>query len=80
MAEQPPEQHDKQGQQLEKPNILQVFLSVLAALFGVQKNAIRERDFKKGSAVDFIAVYVVLVIAFVIGMIMVVNTVISSVK
>ena len=66
--------------ELQKPNIMQVLFSVLAALFGVQKSANRERDFKKGSAADFIGIYIVVVVCFVIGMIMVVKSVLASVQ
>ncbi|MCH8542810.1 MAG: DUF2970 domain-containing protein [Alcanivorax sp.] len=61
-----------------KPNLLQVIMSVLAALFGVQSGRNRERDFKKGSAGDYILVYVILVVAMVVGMIVTVNLVLSS--
>ena len=56
----------------------QVLHSVLAAIFGVQSSGNRERDFKKGSAGDYIGVYVVIVIAIVIGMFVVVNMVLSA--
>lgn len=61
-----------------KPNLFQVVMSVLAALFGVQSGRNRERDFKKGSPGDYILVYVILVVAMVIGMIVTVNLVLSS--
>ena len=65
-------------QQPDKPGFLQVVHSVVAALFGVQSAENRERDFKKGKATDYIAVYVILVIALVVGMVITVNMVISS--
>ncbi|MDF1780468.1 MAG: DUF2970 domain-containing protein [Alcanivoracaceae bacterium] len=69
-----PEDQAPQG----KPGMIQVAQSVLAAIFGVQSGKNRERDFKKGQASDYIAVYVILVIALVVGMIITVNTVISN--
>jgi predicted cobalt transporter CbtA len=46
---------DKPEPDEPKPmSLLQVAQSVLAALFGVQSNRNRERDFKQGSAKTFI--------------------------
>lgn len=61
-----------------RPNLLQVIWSVLAALFGVQSKSNRERDFRQGKAGDYILVYVVLVVAMVIGMIVTVNMVLDA--
>lgn len=72
-SDQNPESGDK-----HKPNLFQVIWSVIAAVFGVQSQENRERDFKKGDPRDYIAVYVVLVIALVIGMILVVNAVLDA--
>ena len=62
-------------QQLQKPTFFQVFLSVLSAIFGVQSSKNRERDFKAGDPKQFIAVYIVIVIAIVLLMITLVRTV-----
>lgn len=74
--------HDQQadGRQDEhqRPGFFQVLHSVLAAIFGVQSSGNRERDFKKGNAGDYIGVFVVIVIAIVIGMFVVVNMVLST--
>ncbi len=64
--------------QESKPGFVQVVMSVLAALFGVQSEHNRQRDFKKGDPGDYIAVYVALVIALVIGMIVLVNMVLEA--
>ena len=61
-----------------KPNLFQVIWSVIAALFGVQSGKNRERDFKQGKAGDYIGVFVVMVIALVIGMFIVVSVVINA--
>ena len=45
---------------------LQIFSSVIASFFGVQKNATRERDFTHGRARDFIIVGIVLTLAFIL--------------
>lgn len=44
----------------------QVFSSVIASFFGVQKNATRERDFTHGKARDFIIVGLVLTLVFIL--------------
>ncbi|MEE4251889.1 MAG: DUF2970 domain-containing protein [Alcanivoracaceae bacterium] len=62
----------------KKPNLIQVIISVLASLLGVQSGKNRERDFSKGDPKDFIGVYVVLVVFFVISMIVLVNMVLAS--
>ncbi len=56
-----------------KPNILQMILSVLAAGFGVQSNKNRERDFKRGS----FKLYVILGIIFVILFIAAITSIVS---
>ena len=76
MSEKNPEQREPE----RKPNLLQVIWSVLAALFGVQSASNRERDFNRGKASDYIAVYVVLVIALVAGVAVVVSMVLSGVS
>lgn len=71
-------QADNRGDDHQRPGFFQVLHSVLAAIFGVQSSGNRERDFKKGSAGDYIGVYVVIVIGLVIGMFVVVNMVLSA--
>lgn len=60
---------------LKKPNLLQVFGSVLSAIFGVQNSKNRERDFAKGDPKQFAIVYVIIVISIVLCMITLVRTV-----
>lgn len=51
----------------DKPlNFLQVFTSVIASFFGVQSTAMRERDFSRGRAKDFVLVGLVLTVSFVL--------------
>lgn len=61
-----------------KPGVFQVIWSVIAAIFGVQSGKNRERDFRKGDPRDYIAIYVVLVIALVVGMVLVVSAVLDA--
>ena len=49
-----------------KLSLFQVLASVFSSFFGVQKNATRERDFKRGRARDFILVGVLLTLAFIL--------------
>ena len=58
-----------------KPTLLQVFGSVLSAIFGVQSNKNRERDFAKGDPKQFAIVYVVIVITIILTMATLVRTV-----
>lgn len=51
----------------EKLSLLQVAGSVISSFVGVQKNANRERDFKRGRARDFIIVGVVLTLLFILA-------------
>jgi len=72
------EQHNTPTDQDKKPTLIQTISSILAALFGVQSSKNRERDFTKGDAGNYIGVYVVLVLALVIGMIVTVNMVLDA--
>lgn len=58
--------------------IFNVIKSVFAAILGVQSDQNRDRDFKQGNATDYIIVGVIAVIALVVGMIIIVNSVISN--
>ncbi len=62
-----------------KPNILDVFKSVLASFFGVQSDANRKRDFQQGSPAQFIIVGLILTIVFIVGMILIVKLILASV-
>ena len=61
----------------EKLSIFQVFGSVMSSFLGIQKNATRERDFKRGRARDFIVVGIVLTALFVLSVWGVVQLVMS---
>ncbi|BDY03250.1 DUF2970 domain-containing protein [Ferrimonas sp. YFM] len=56
---------------------MKVVASVLAALFGVQSEANRQRDFSHSSPLPFILTGVVLVSLFVLGLIALVNWVLA---
>jgi len=57
--------------------VLSVMLSALAAAFGVQSRANRERDFEHGSPGVFIAAGVLFTVLFVVVLVVVVKLVIG---
>lgn len=70
----------KQNQQTDrqKPNAWQVAFSTAAAAFGVQSNKNRERDFSGGSIFTFMAAGVTFTTLFIVVMVVLVRTVLSS--
>lgn len=58
-----------------QPNFFSVIVSVLAALFGVQTEQNRQRDFSKGHPGLFIAVGVFFIVLFVATLLLVVKLV-----
>ena len=81
MTEQPDNNSSNDNEdsgELKKPNLLQVALSVLSAILGVQTGKNRERDFKKGNPADFIGVYIVIVVLMVVGMMLLVQSVLKD--
>lgn len=60
-----------------EPNFFQIVGSVLSAIFGVQNNKNRERDFTQGNIKYFIGVYAVIVLCIILSMITLVRFVIS---
>ncbi len=58
-----------------RPTFMQIFFSVLAAMFGVQSQANREFDFTHGHIRDYALVGIILTIGFVIIVIGVVKSV-----
>jgi uncharacterized membrane protein YidH (DUF202 family) len=60
-----------------RPTLLQVIGSVLAAVFGVQNEENRKRDFEHGSPWQFIAVGLAVAILFVVGVYGLVKLVLS---
>lgn len=54
------------GKSLQQPTFLQICWSVLAALFGVQSEEARARDFTQGNPWPYIAIGIVFIILFVL--------------
>lgn len=61
----------------EKPGLIAVICSVLAALFGVQTEANRQRDFSQKNPLPYIIVFVILLVLFVISISGIVKLVMS---
>ena len=72
------EPQEPSAQEDNKVSFLSVIGSVLAAIFGIQSDKNRERDFQQNSATSYIVVGIIMVIGLIITMIIVVNSVISS--
>jgi hypothetical protein len=74
------EQNDTEqaGEQVHKPNLLQVIGSVLMAGLGVQSKKNKERDFKHGSFKAFVIVGLIVTVLFVVTVATVVSTVLDS--
>lgn len=61
-----------------KPSFLAVVISILAALFGVQSERNRQRDFNHGNPAIYIAVGIVFIVLFVLALVLVVNWVVPT--
>lgn len=60
------QQQNPQADLDQSPSLLQVFLSVLGAFFGVQSKETRERDFQHGKFYQFAIIGLVVAITFVL--------------
>jgi len=71
-------QVDNEQKPAEKPGLLQVVGSVMAAAIGVQSSKNHERDFKHGKARNFIIAGVVFTVVFVLTVFTVVSLVLKT--
>jgi len=62
-------------EQTDKPSMVQIVLSVMAAFLGVQNDKNRQRDFAGGNIKIYIVVGIVATILLVLGLITIVNLV-----
>jgi len=69
--------NEKPASDSKKPNFFQIIGSVLSAIFGVQNNKNRERDFTQGNIKYFIGVYAIIVLCIILSMVTLVRFVIS---
>lgn len=79
MNEHPTETTLRDDTESDSLSVWKIVKSVLAAGFGVQSSHNRNRDFSKGKPRHFIAVGIILTIAFVIAIIVLVNLVLANV-
>lgn len=70
--------NDVNNKKNQAPGILSVFQSVIAAMFGVQSDEKREQDFEHGSAINYIVVGVIMVIAFILILVSIVNAILAE--
>lgn len=54
----------------QHPTLWQMILSIIAAIFGVQSEQNRERDFTKGSLWPFILLGIIALIVFIVAVIL----------
>ncbi|TRW48493.1 DUF2970 domain-containing protein [Aliidiomarina halalkaliphila] len=64
-------------EQRERPGLFAVVISVLAAMFGVQTEANRQRDFSAGNPLAYIIVFVIILVLFVLSVAAVVKLVMN---
>lgn len=74
----PQQEDDSTKAPVKRPGILSVLQSVFAAIFGIQSDKNREKDFEKGDASQFIVVGIVVVVIIMLTMVMIVNQVLES--
>ena len=75
-----PEDQDDAGSEPDRLTLLQLMGSALAAAFGVQSSRNRQRDFSKGTPLQFIIVGVLFTALFVLAVVLVVRLVLSGVS
>lgn len=71
-------EQQKQNDSDSKVSFLSMIQSVFAAIFGIQSDKNREKDFKKGDASQFIVLGIIAVVAIMATMAIVVNQVLES--
>lgn len=74
----PTEPNGNKPDSSKPPGLLSMLTSVAAAIFGVQSDKNREKDFKKGDATQFIALGISAVLILLMIMMGVVNHVLST--
>lgn len=62
----------------QKPSFWQIVVSVFAAMFGVQTENNRKRDFSNGRPIHYIAIGVIFILLFVLGLLGLVSWVLPN--
>lgn len=73
-----PKPQTKKEVKPREPTWLQTTFSVLASMFGVQTEANRKRDFSGGNPMKFIAMAIVLTVAFVLSLLLIVKLMLAN--
>ncbi|WP_241973658.1 DUF2970 domain-containing protein [Aliidiomarina shirensis] len=76
-SENSPANNENHAESHEKPGLWAVVMSVLAAMFGVQTEANRRRDFSSGNPMAYIVIFVIFLALFVLTIAGIVTLVIS---
>lgn len=61
----------------KSPRLVSLLKTGFGALFGIQSNQQREQDFTSGKPIDFIALGITMVVVLLMGMLWLVNSIIS---
>jgi hypothetical protein len=72
------EKDNKPSNQTDRPGLLSVLQSVVAAMFGVQSDAKRQVDFEKGHPAEYIFIGIIMVVIFILTIVWVVNSAIAD--
>ncbi len=62
----------------KSPGIFSILQSVLAAMFGVQSEEKREKDFEGGSFASYIFVGIIMTIVFVLSIVWIANSIVDG--
>lgn len=77
-SETKPEDKTAQSPKKEGTGFWSTVQSVLGAMFGVQSEEQREKDFEKGSAVQFIVGGIIFVVVFIVTILYFVNSIVEG--
>lgn len=69
---------DATNEPQKPPGVLSMIQSVLAAMFGVQSDEKRAKDFETGNLGSFIFIGVVMVVIFVLALVSIVNSILEN--
>lgn len=72
------DRHRDDSREDRPPSLGQTVMSVLAAFFGVQSSANRERDFTRGRPIHFILIGLVATVAFILALVMIVRLILAT--
>lgn len=68
----------KSQKESDRHRLIDVFISVIAAMFGVQNHDRHRRDFEKGDPAQFIVVGILFVLAFILVLMWIVEQILKN--